>query len=145
VMVQELQPGIYTADQSGSGAGIVTNALTGQLINAANPAHAFDYLSVFCTGLGPLVGPNGQLEPADGAAAPTTVTFQTIAKVSVTIGGVDAPVLFSGLAPGFAGLYQVNIQVPAVSVSDAASLVIKATDSQTGAAGQSNPVTIAVQ
>ena len=146
VRVQELQPGIYTVDQSGSGAGVVTNALTGQLISAANPAHASDYLSIYATGLGPLVGPNGEVQPADGAGAPTTMAFQTIANVTATIGGVDAPVLFSGLTPGFAGLYQVNIQVPPdVSPSDAALLVIKAVDSQTGASAQSNPVTIAAR
>lgn len=146
VMVQELQPGVYTLDQSGSGAGIVVNALTGQLIDAAHPAHASDYLSIYCSGLGPLIGPNGEVPPADGAAAPTTTAFQTIANVTATIGGVDAPVLFSGLAPGFAGLYQVNIQVPAgVSPSDAVLLVIKAADAQTRAAAQSNPVTIPVQ
>src|SRR6185437_5858888 len=38
--VTQLQPGIYTLDSSGSGAGVVTNALTGALITPSSPAHA---------------------------------------------------------------------------------------------------------
>ena len=36
----------------------------------------------------------------------------TVLQPSATIGGVDARILFSGLAPGWVGLYQVNIEMP---------------------------------
>jgi len=37
---------------------------------------------------------------------------ETREKPTVTIGGVQADVVFSGLAPGFIGLYQVNVRIP---------------------------------
>ena len=43
----------------------------------------------------------------------------------VTIGGLQANVTFSGLAPGYVGLYQVNAQVPAgVAVGTAVPVTI---------------------
>jgi uncharacterized protein (TIGR03437 family) len=41
------------------------------------------------------------------------------------IGGVPTNVLFSGLAPTFVGLYQINVQVPAdVPSGDAVTLTV---------------------
>jgi uncharacterized protein (TIGR03437 family) len=37
---------------------------------------------------------------------------RTITPVGVNVGGQEAEVLFSGLTPGFIGLYQVNAIVP---------------------------------
>ena len=34
-------------------------------------------------------------------------------QINAFIGGVSAPVVYAGLAPGFAGLYQIDLQVPA--------------------------------
>jgi uncharacterized protein (TIGR03437 family) len=65
--------------------GIASTAMCGE------PARIGDFIQIYVTGLGKATDP-----------APT-----------VTIGGVQASVSFSGLAPGFAGLYQVNTQVPA--------------------------------
>ena len=58
----------------------------------------------------------------------------------VTIGGVPAAVTFSGLAPGFVGLYQVNAEVPAnARTGDAVPVAL------TIGGVTSNTVTIAVQ
>jgi uncharacterized protein (TIGR03437 family) len=80
------------------------------------PALPGDFLQVFVTGLGratPNGDPAGQVLPS-GAAAPGggNPLYRTVVPPTVTIGGVPAGVQFSGLAPGFAGLYQVNVQVP---------------------------------
>src|SRR6185437_13790257 len=69
--VTELEPGTYTVNTTGSGAGVVADALTGQLITASNPAHAGQNLVIYMTGLGALLCTNGEQEAADGAIAPT--------------------------------------------------------------------------
>ena len=68
-----------------------------------------EFLLIFCTGLG-LVMP----EVASGDVAPSTEPLaRTLSTPLVHIAGLPAQVTFSGLAPGFVGLYQVNVQVPA--------------------------------
>jgi len=47
--------------------------------------------------------------PADGAPASGQTT---IAAPVVTVGGISGAVAFSGLAPGFVGLNQVNVVIP---------------------------------
>ncbi len=144
--VNALQPGIYTVDTSGSGAAVVTNAATGQLISSTNPARAGDNLVIYCNGLGLVHGPSGEAGPADGAAAPLDKLFRTNATVSVVLGGVSAPVSFAGLTPTLAGLYQVNIQVPqGTQTGDAVSLSMTATLSDLPATAISNQVTIAIR
>jgi uncharacterized protein (TIGR03437 family) len=57
----------------------------------------------------------------------------------VTIGGVTANVSFSGLAPGFVGLYQVNALVPDIGAGSAVPVAISI------GGVTSNTVTIVVQ
>src|SRR5262249_10249720 len=52
--VAAAQPAIFTKDLSGTGQGAITNALTGALADSSNPVHAGDFISIFCTGLGPV-------------------------------------------------------------------------------------------
>ncbi len=47
-----------------------------------------------------------------GMETPPTTTYNTANKVTVTVGGVSATVFGAALAPGYAGLYQIAIQIP---------------------------------
>ena len=49
--------------------------------------------------------------PADGAAAPVDPLARSLAEPAVFVGGRRAAVTFSGLAPGWVGLWQINAQV----------------------------------
>jgi uncharacterized protein (TIGR03437 family) len=150
VTVAALQPGIYTTDNSGSGQGSVQIANTALLAapedDGARPVQSgTEYLTIYCTGLGPVVGTKGETAPADGFPAALPTIYQTIGTVTATIGGVNAPVVFSGLTPTLVALYQVNVQVPAgAPTGDAVPLVLTVTN-RDGTAAQSNTVTVAVQ
>jgi uncharacterized protein (TIGR03437 family) len=63
--------------------------------------------------LGAVRGPNGEAPPPAGEAAPFDRLFRTTADyLFVYIEGTRAPVTFAGLAPGYAGLYQLNVTIP---------------------------------
>jgi len=83
------------------------DAKTGAIILSTNPATPGEIVSLFMNGLGPV---NNQ--PASGSPAGVPLANTTTAP-TVSIGGQPAQVQFSGLAPGFAALYQVNVVVPA--------------------------------
>jgi len=115
--------------------GAIVNALTYAVADPSAPVKAGDVLTIFCTGLG-AVSPT----VPDGAGAPSSPLSNTVAPATVTIGGVNAPASFSGLSPGFVGLYQINAAVPnGVAAGNTVPVVV----SIAGTAGP--PVTIAVE
>ncbi len=58
-----------------------------------------------------------------GLITPSTPLYSLIAAPVVTVGGVPAPVIFAGLAPGFAQVYQFNITIPNVPDGDQALVI----------------------
>jgi uncharacterized protein (TIGR03437 family) len=131
-------PGIFTLNQAGTGQGMVEIASTGQLAEPQAPGSPVvrgQYIAIYGTGLGPVTN-----QPATGAAALSIPLSYTTTLPTVTIGGVGAVVTYSGLAPGFAGLYQVNVLVPtSINPGSAVPVVLSM------GAVPSNTVTIAVQ
>jgi uncharacterized protein (TIGR03437 family) len=76
-------------------------------VTTSNPVKRGQVLQLYMNGLGPVTN-----SPVSGEYASGTNLSYTKAQPTVTIGQQNCPVLFSGLAPGFPGLYQVNCTVP---------------------------------
>lgn len=113
-------PQIFTYDIGGyPGYAIAQNWNTGYgIVTPDTPAHPGDIVILYLTGLG-AVSPatsSGELTPY---ASPITQT--SWATLTVTIGGAALPpsaVLYAGLTPGSAGLYQINVVLPPNPGSD---------------------------
>jgi uncharacterized protein (TIGR03437 family) len=104
VALAQVQPGIFFDTTTGLGA--IRNAAKGISL-WDQPLRAGAVAAVFSAGLGPV-------EPAVSSGMPASFDplSTTVLPVEAEIDGQRVGVLFSGLAPGFAGLYQVNIQLP---------------------------------
>ena len=112
VYVDNTSPGIYTLTQNGMGQAAILHANQTE-VSSSSPAKPGETVIMFMNGLGPVTP---QVE--DGVAAPSKPLSTSVESRSVGVlldDGVNlgfAEVLFAGLAPGFAGLYQVNFTLP---------------------------------
>lgn len=135
-------PAVFTANATGQGQAAVLNE--NYTPNAAaNPATRGRYVIVYATGQGTQLLDEVSrqlLRLPSGFAAPAQPLYVTAQTPIVTIGGVSAPVTFSGLAPGFVGLWQLNVLLPAhAPTGNAVPLLLRTSN------GSSRVTTIAVQ
>jgi len=76
-------------------------------ITAQSPAMGGEEVVIYMTGLGAV-----DVEPSLGAAAPVFPLANATASTAVSLGNAALTVVFEGLTPGTAGLYQVNAVLP---------------------------------
>jgi uncharacterized protein (TIGR03437 family) len=129
VAITEAQPGIFEVDSAPDGA--ITH-VGGALVTAADPAAPGEVVVMYATGFGPVnpTVPDGQ--------APSGLSYTSL-QPTITIAGLPTTVDFSGAAPYFVGLTQLNITVPTNAPSGSNDLIV----SVNGVAG--NTVKIQVQ
>ncbi len=120
VNMNTYSPGIYTLDFGTNRQAAVINS-DGTVNSPTNPAARGSYISIYATGQGFV--PNA---PSDGSPAPSDPLLTTPFTPQVNINGKfpeeypvsqgDPPagtfVQFSGLAPGFVGVWQINVFIP---------------------------------
>ena len=116
-------PGAFTVPPGGTGYAAALHP-DYSLVSAASPAKPGETIAVYLTGLGPVT-------PAvtEGAAASTTTLSNTNVTIAAYVGGTTATVGFAGLAPGLAGLYQLNVTIPSGATAGDNVLAIAGPDS----------------
>ena len=114
VPVAQAHPGLFTIDGSGIHQAAALNQ-DGSLNSASQPAARGSIVVLYATGAGTA---NRALQ--DGQLIPDASVHPTL-TVSVDIGGANADVLFSGMAPQMvAGVLQLNVRIPANAPTGAA-------------------------
>ncbi len=103
--VEPAVPGIFTSE-SGGGHAVVANE-DGSLNTPENPARRGSVIVFYATGEGTTVPPIATGKPA---AEPLP---RPVLPVAVRIAGLPAEILYAGAAPGFVGLMQLNVRIPA--------------------------------
>lgn len=116
------------------GTPMLRDADTGMMLDASNPAHSRTRIQIFATGLG-RVNPDW---PA-GKPAPADDPPKVIAPVAAYLGRVPVQVTQARLAPGYAGLYLVEVELPELVNYGPADLRIEA------AGHASNPVRVYIE
>ena len=124
--VATARPGIFRLPASSGPSRAIVQNQNGSLNDASNPARRGEAIVIYLTGV-------GAVEPAvpTGSAAPSAEPLARAAlPVTARIGDAPAQVLFTGMTPGFVGLAQANVLVPANAPIGAAVPLTVAVDGQ---------------
>ncbi len=106
--VNSTTPGVLTSPANGISVAAALHS-DYSLVTEKSPAQPGESISVYLTGLGGVFPPIQDGYPGSSDASSLNTTTNTIAAL---VGGTTATVLYSGLAPGLTGLYQLNITIP---------------------------------
>lgn len=104
LMLEPSAPAFFTSD----GRNIVATHADSSLITEVSPARRGEVVVMYATGLGP-TAPPAPPNRLPQSASPLTKDFRLMMNGSIV---ESRRVLYAGLTPGFAGLFQINLQIP---------------------------------
>ena len=153
IQVSNVALSLFTADASGQGApaGLLLrvkangeqvyeslvrfDASQNKLVPATIVRRSGEQLYLILFGSGLRNAPNSDGNSANGVAE----------SVEVTIGGINAQVIYAGVAPGYVGLEQINVRIPDAAQSNPNSAVTVKVRDVLNNLKQANTVTVSIQ
>lgn len=112
VQLNATSPGLF----QWNGNFAIASHLSGTLVSPAAPAKAGEIVVVYAVGLG-----RTSPDTNSGRVVSAAASILALSQLQVTIAGnpvAAKDILYAGLAPGFAGLYQINLRMPTVLPPD---------------------------
>jgi uncharacterized protein (TIGR03437 family) len=106
IQINNTSPGLFEWDVNNA----VGVHLSGQAISAASPAQPGEIIVIYVNGLG-----RTSPDTVSGELAKGAFPIYYASQLQIMFNGLPCPpgcVLYAGLAPGFAGLYQINLVLP---------------------------------
>ena len=106
LQVGSVSPALFQLDARSA----VATRVDGTVFTADNPAHPGDIVILYATGLGQTVPP-----AVYSTVPPAAAVLRDMLDFRIVLDGAPADpslVFYAGAAPGFAGLYQINCQLP---------------------------------
>jgi uncharacterized protein (TIGR03437 family) len=118
VPLNTYSPGIFEFSDNGHLSAAATDA-NGVVFTQANPAKRGQPIVLYVNGMGPV-----DHQPPSGEPTPMPPPLANTVLPTVTIGNIAAHVDFSGLSPGWVGLYQINVDVPPTASTGLQPIVV---------------------
>jgi uncharacterized protein (TIGR03437 family) len=109
IAVGDVAPALFQLDPDF----VVATRTDGSVIGRDNPARPGEIIILYANGLGAAVPP-----VRERALAPNAAVIERDSVFAVLLDGIAVrreSVLYVGVAPGFAGLYQINLQLPSLA------------------------------
>jgi uncharacterized protein (TIGR03437 family) len=103
-------PAMFTMNQAGTGQIAAINFVDGTVNSPSNPVARGQVIELYGTGVGPIPG-----APPDGQASSDAVLAPTLPQIVLGTSTTFLPssnILYSGLAPGLVGVWQINLMIP---------------------------------
>jgi uncharacterized protein (TIGR03437 family) len=109
IPLSPVDPAIFMVGETGYGTIVKANTdILAMPVTSgikSSPVRRGDIISIYCTGL-------GLTQTLVPAGVPAQSAIPTLFTPAVRVGNSLARILYSGTAPGFVGLYQVNVEIP---------------------------------